>query len=302
VGETDAGEPADEDAGLPGGGSGSAPAEGPRDTDAVDGDEAAAPEPADDEDLEAGIADDVDLPSTRPAASGERIIRDGTVAVEIDAGDFDAAFADVVRAARRHGGHVTDSETHRSDSGAASGRVTVRVPVDDYDDLLTAVDDIGTTISRDIHAQDVTAEYTDLESRERNLEAQQRFYLELLDDAESVSDAIAVRQQLETIQGEIEQIRGRLRMLDDRTSFSTLTVELFEPGADRAPPPGVGADRPTLAGYWDTARDAFVNAVGALLVAAMFAVPLAVPVAGALLAWRIVRHPTRHATLEPKPE
>lgn len=224
--------------------------------------------------------------------TGERIIKEGTVALEVEQGMFDRAFIAVISAARRFGGDVVGSSTRTGDDGETFGSVTVRVPVGSFEDLLVGVGDIGVIRNRDVDATDVTAEYTDLESRLRHLRAQERFYLGLLERAESVRDAIEVQQQLDGIQQQIERIQGRLNLLEDRTSFSTLTVELFEPGAGGAlladTDPGA---RPTLARYWDTARDAFVNVVGAMLVAGLFAVPLLVAFAALLLLWRVLRKP-----------
>lgn len=227
------------------------------------------------------------LPEAPASAAGDRVIKEGTITIEVDAGEFDRAFAAVVAAARRQGGDVVASDTSTADDGTTSGTVTVRVPVRAYEDLLVGVGSIGTVRGRALDAEDVTTEFVDLESRLRHLQAQERFYLGLLDEAESVEDAIAVQQRLESLQGDIEQVRGRLRYLDDRTSFSTLTVELFETGAT----PLVADDpaaRPTLARYWETAQDAFINVLGITLVVLVFVAPLLALVAVGVVAWRLI--------------
>lgn len=208
----------------------------------------------------------------------ERIIKEGTISIEVADNKFDSAFQRVITTARTLGGDVIGSSTRTNDDGDTFGSVTVRVPVEDFEDLLVDMSGIGTIRNRDINSQDVSAEYTDLESRLRHLEALERFYLGLFDDAEDVSDAITVQEKLQSVQGQIEKAQGRLNLLDDRTSFSTLTVEIFEPGVgEKIVEEEEAGDRPTLARYWQTARDAFVNVVGALLVALFFVLPLLVP-------------------------
>ncbi|MEX0659986.1 MAG: DUF4349 domain-containing protein [Egibacteraceae bacterium] len=240
-------------------------------------------------DAESQPAGDLELPgATQPASVGERIIKEGTVTLELEEQRFDTAFGQVVDAATRLGGTVVSSDTTTTDSGATAGSVTVQVPVERYEDLLVGVGEIGTVVSRRITAQDVTDEFTDLESRLRHLQAQERFYLELLEEAEGVADAIAVQQQLEGLQGQIEQVQGRLQLLDARTTFSTLTVELFEPGAP-VELAGTGGERPDLGRYWDLARDAFVNVVGGMLVAGFFVAPLLVVLVAAYLVWQALR-------------
>ena len=258
------------------------------------GGDAAAP--AADEDGEADPAQEP-LPEAPPLQTGDRIIKEGTITIEVERDGFDQAYTAVVGAARRHGGDVVGSTTRTSDNGDTFGSVTVRVPVRSFEDLVVGVGEIGTIRNRDIDSQDVTAEFTDLESRLRHLRAQEVFYLGLLEEARGVRDAIAVQQQLDGIQSQLEQIQGRLNVLEDRTSFSTLTVELFEPGAGSAIATEDEPEaRPTIARYWDTARDAFVNVIGAMLVAALFALPLLI-VAGALwFGYRTLVRPTRRPT------
>lgn len=254
---------------------------------AASGGEAPADETAADDGDGAVDPPEVDaLPEPPAVRTGDRIIKEGTITIEVEKGQFDESFDAVIRAADQYGGDAVGSSTSTSDNGDIFGSVTVRVPVANFEDLLVGVDDIGTIRNRDVDSKDVSAEFTDLESRLRHLQAQERFYLGLFDKAESVEDAIRVQQQLDGIQNAIEQIQGRMNFLDDRTSFSTLTVELFEPGAGgpllQEDEPTT--DRPTFARYWDTARDTFVNVVGAMLVVFVFLAPLLVPtvIVGAL--------------------
>ena len=261
---------------------------------------------ADDDASGVGTGDDDGeaLPDPPPVRPGDRIIKEGTVSVEVAEGQFDRAFTAVIAAARRLGGDAVGSTTSTSDNGDTFGSVTVRVPVETFEDLLVGIGRVGTVVSRNVDSQDVSAEYTDLQARLRHLRAQERFYLGLFDDAEDVQDAIAVQQQLDGIQGQIERLQGRQRLLDDRTSFSTLTVELFEPGAGGGivPPEQERSERPSLAQYWDTARDAFINVVGAILVAVLFVLPLLIPVVAVWGAWLVLRRPRRVKVTPPPAE
>jgi hypothetical protein len=273
-----------------------APAPPPAATDRAEGEAGAGSDDADGEGLGGGVAI-ADLPDV---ATGDKVIKEGSVTVAVEEGAFDRAFARVVQVAANLGGNVISSTTDTTDTGDASGSVTVRVPVERYEQLLVGVAEIGEIRSRDIRAQDVTGEYTDLQSRLRHLEAQELFYLELLADAESIGDAISVRQQLDGLQANIEQVKGRLQLLDSRTTFSVLTVQLFEPDA---PPGEIGpapAGRPSLAEWWASAQDALVNVVGVMLVAAFFVGPLLVPVLLAWMAWRSLRR--RDVIAPPAPE
>jgi hypothetical protein len=206
------------------------------------------------------------------AGAGDRIVRDGTMRVRVDDDAFDSAYDQLVGLAGRFGGTVLASEATTGDDGATSGTVTMRVPTEDFDDLLVAVGRVGDVERRSITSEDVSDEFVDLEARLRHNRAQERFYLSLLDEAKDVEDAIAVQQLVEGIQQAIEQIEGRLRFLEERTSFSRLTVELFEVGGAFQ---AGGPAQPSLARYWATARAALINVVGGTLVVATVALPFA---------------------------
>lgn len=228
------------------------------------------------------------------AAQDSRIVREGTMRVEVDGGTFDRAFNQVVAAATRHGGTVAASDASSDDEGLTSGSVTVRVPAESYDALLTSVTEIGEVRDRSITSQDVSEEFVDLEARLRHNEAQERFYLSLLEDAEGVEDAIAVQQRVSEIQQTIEQIRGRLTFLEERTSFSRLTVELFETGSAFQQ----GGETPTFTQYWEASRNALVNVLGVTMVLVTILLPFAA--VGALIFFIVRRvRPRRRRTLPP---
>ena len=252
--------------------------------------EAEAPAPAEDAGDDGGDADAVgptgSVPTSVPdtATTGERIIKEGTVTLEVEPGAFDTAFGQVIARAQALGGHVSGSSSSTDTEGLVQGQVTVRVPVRSFEDLLTAVGEAGDIVDRNVTSQDVSEEFTDLDSRRRNLRAQEGFYLGLLADATNVSDAIAIQQQLEDIQRRIEEITGRLNLLADRSSFSTLTVRIHELGADAVEE--VVEDGPQLGTYVETARNTLIDVIGGLLVIATVLLPFLLLGLGV---WAIVR-------------
>lgn len=232
-----------------------------------------------------------------PIPDSERIIKDGRVEVEVPKGGFDRAFAAVLGLAEKVGGQIANSQSSR-DEDRASGEVTIRVPVQRFEQLLASADGIGTVEHRQITSQDVSGEYVDLQARVRHLQAQEQFYLGLLGKARVVGDAIAINQHLSTVQAEMEQIRGRLRLIEERTTYSRLTISLYEPGVvplltDRLPD-----QRGVLAQAWHEAVMALQETMGALLVGAFTMAPL---IALALIGWALWRRLRARPAASPDP-
>ncbi|MFO8076775.1 MAG: DUF4349 domain-containing protein [Egibacteraceae bacterium] len=228
------------------------------DAEAPDGE---APQEAD---PEGGTVDRGDLGD---AELSRRVVREGTLTVRYG-GDFDAAYDEVASIAEGLGGVIVDVES-RTQEELTRGTVTVEVPVDRFDELVDEAAAIGEVERRRITTQDVTTAYVDLESRLRHLNRQEEFYLDLFDEAETVEDALAVSRHLEDVQQRREQVQGRLDALERRTSSSTLRIELVDERADLDEPVPAG-----LRGYWDQAREAFVDVAGLLLVVTVGGAPL----------------------------
>ncbi len=177
------------------------------------------------ETVSAGAADYTDTPKL-----DRMIIKSSYLEIEIGAGEFEDKLFSVSSLAERNGGFVSHSESYADPEGKISrGRITIRVPAERFDFILNEIKGLGTVMNLTVSGYDVTEEYVDLEARLRNLQAQEKVLLGLMEEAETVADSIEVQRELSIVQGDIEVLRGRLNYLDDRVSFSTIDVYLMEP-------------------------------------------------------------------------
>ncbi len=110
------------------------------------------------------------------------------------------------------------------------GQVVMRIPADGLRNMMDELGKLGVVQSRTLQAQDVTAEYVDLESRIKVLLETQAQLLALLDKAKTVEEALHVRKALDDVTMELEVALGRMRQLSNLIAFSTLTLYLYELG------------------------------------------------------------------------
>jgi len=125
----------------------------------------------------------------------------------------------VVALAKRLGGFLSARDDRR---------VVIRIPAGRFEDALEGVSGLGDVLHEDVQALDVTEEFRDLTVRLRNAEVVRERLEELLEKADDVEDALAVQRELGKVTETIERIKGRLRFLEDRLAYSTITVR-FQP-------------------------------------------------------------------------
>lgn len=239
---------------------------------------AAAPEAAG-ESLDARGAPqilNVSLPTIAP-----RVIKTADLEIAVPDGDFRSAFTAAVEVSRRHGGFVLSTSVE--DGTSKSGWLVIRVPAESFERALTDIESLGDVNREVVSGEDVSQEFVDLQARLRNAEAQEKVLLKLMRRSRSVQDTIDVQRELQTVQLLAEQLNGRLRYLEDQTSFSTIKLELHEEGAPAVASKGV------LEQAWENARATFFTVVSAVILGAGFALPLIILLAIVLLIARLVR-------------
>jgi hypothetical protein len=190
-----------------------------------------------------------------PDVLGRKIIMVSTLSVDVK--DVAQAFEDVQNIATVDGGFLASSSFgHNGDDETAS--VTIRVPSDKYQDALGRVRKLGDVQNEKSDSNDVTQDYTDLQSRLRSLQAALQQYLSFLDRAGDIGQVLQVQDRINQTQEEIEQTQGRINLLDNQTDLATITVHL-SPVVPAKPEPKGGSDNPL-----DRAADAFWQSIDVL--------------------------------------
>lgn len=156
-----------------------------------------------------------------------KIIRNGQVEFEVDS--FDSSFMQIGKIVVEEGGYVSSTDSEKLSNGKVKGTVTVRVPPDRLDVLVLKLRGLGDLKSQKIAAQDITKQYTDLESGLRAARTMEERLLEIIKSGKGeVKDLVAAETQLGVYRERIEQIEGELRYYGNLVSLSTLNITLLE--------------------------------------------------------------------------
>ena len=223
-----------------------------------------------------------------------------TANLSMESTDFAASQQAILTAVEQAGAYLQSTDLWGSESERdRRAEYCIRVPVDNYRDLLTSLGQAGSLLSQSESTDDVTTQYIDVQARLTSLEAQRDRLNALADQAETTADLLEIESQLSEVQYQIESYTAQLRTLDSQVSYSTVRVSLSEV-TDLTPTGSSFGDRVSAAffGGWRT----FVDLLEWILLAILFLLPLLI--VGGLIAVLCVvlvrRHRRRHPAA-PKP-
>ncbi|MCH7616242.1 MAG: DUF4349 domain-containing protein [Chloroflexi bacterium] len=233
-----------------------------------------------------------------------KIIRTATIELTVD--DVPGAVQRIETATAAAGGFVASSsitieqqpppdDPEEEQEIRQRGTITIRVPAESYASVMSTlrgiVDDPRDITSLTEDTSEVTEEYSDLQARLRNLEATEVQYLELLARAESINDVLLVQDRLNSVRLEIEQVQGRIQLLDDLTSMATITTFLSLPPIvvlPVEPEPELSWAAEAWENAWNASEDALETLGVAAITGGVVLVWLLIPGALVLGGWWVV--------------
>ena len=229
----------------------------------------------------------------QPKVQDRKIVRNATLELQVE--NVVAGVQQIDDAATAAGGFVSSSNVFvdtQDDGGdkiqrTQTATVTIRVPADAYSTVMSKLRGIAKeTVSEMSDASEVTEEYTDLQARLRNVEATEQQYLELLNKAATIDEILTVQDRLNQVRLEIEQVTGRINVLNNLTDFATITVQLSLPPVIAQSDDQNWAEEAWDAS-WETSKDAMVALGTVAIVGGVFLAWLAVPMTALLVIWRL---------------
>ncbi len=134
--------------------------------------------------------------STPKLPEGRKLIRNITMQVETE--EFDRMISGINAKLSELGGYTEQSDisgtslSYRGQPIPRYANITARIPDDKLDRFVGAVSDSGNVTNKSESTQDVTLQYSDMESRKKSLEIEQERIWQFLEKAESIDTVITL--------------------------------------------------------------------------------------------------------------
>ena len=180
--------------------------------------------------------------------------------------DFDKA------SAADAGGYL-ESSSLSGDAGSRHASYVLRIPQEKFEAFYEQLGSSVHVVYSSRSSEDVTEQYTDIETRLATLTTKHERLLALLDQADKMEDIISLENALADCEYEIDSLTGSKRHYDDLVGFSTFYVDLEEVQTLTATPEGSGFGA-QLTQAAKTGTRGLVDAVRALIVGAVMFWPV----------------------------
>lgn len=148
-------------------------------------------------------------------------------------GDMGIAVANISEAKKQVDGLLKTNDAYIQNENFSNAEtsenleIVIRVPHQNFDRLINSFSNgIGAVEYKNISADDVTEEYTDVAIKLENKKIYLEKYRDLLKNAATTKDILEIQENIRKLEEEIDVAEGRLRFIDDRVNFSTLQLSL----------------------------------------------------------------------------
>lgn len=219
------------------------------------------------------------IDSAVPQADIERIvIKNANLSIVVN--DPSLTLDEITRMTEVMGGYVVAANLYQQELGdgttVTQGSMTIRVPAEKLNDALSQIKSHSDRdpLQESINSQDVTSEYTDLQSRLRNLQSAETQLQKIMEDANKTEDVLAVYNELVRVQEQIEVIKGQIKYYDQSAAMSAINVELL--ANEAVQPLTIGGWQP--GGVAKNALQALINTIKFLINSVIWIVILLFPV------------------------
>lgn len=154
-----------------------------------------------------------------------------TMSLSTETGDMDTALEAISARIQEMEGYVESQNISGGSAGSGRRRttsLTIRVPADQVDSFVEEVSGLTNLVSSSRNVRDITLTYSDTEGRVKALETEQDRLLELMEQAENMSDLLEIEARLTEVRYQLENYASTLRLYDNQVDYATVSLYITE--------------------------------------------------------------------------
>jgi hypothetical protein len=146
--------------------------------------------------------------------------------------DMDALLVSVTDQVQTLGGYIQEQRISNGSQYASyryrNAYLTVRIPAEQVDAFTQSVSGVSNVVRISKSLEDITLQYVDTESRLKALQTEESRLLELMAQAQNMSDLLQIEGRLTEVRYELESVASRLRTYDNLVNYATIYLSIEE--------------------------------------------------------------------------
>ena len=155
-----------------------------------------------------------------------------TVDMNAETDDLDTMLAALDERILSMNGYVENQNIYNGSSYAdrryRNANLTIRIPAQTVEQFAEEVSGISNVVRKSTNKEDITLRYVDTESRKIALETEEARLLELLAQAETMSDLLEIEGRLTEVRYQLESAASQLRTYDNQVDYATIYLYIEE--------------------------------------------------------------------------
>ena len=177
---------------------------------------------------------DVDLKRALPPAPeasaaqpiDRKLIKNGSISIVVD--DVAETRTQILQTVKNLHGYISN-ESQNNSASHLQYDYTIRVPAAKFDSLQLKLEGLAERVeSKNISTEDVTEQFMDLGARLKTKQELETRYREILKQARTVEEILAIETQIGNVRAEIESMEGRLNYLSSQVAYSTMNATTIQ--------------------------------------------------------------------------
>jgi len=142
--------------------------------------------------------------------------------------NYDQVVSELLNRVHGAGGYIESSEGYTVNGELRNISYVIRIPSEQLDSVISGIGENATITSSSESTEDVTLQYADTKAMIDSLRIEQETLNELLAQADSLDTLLVLQNELTNVRYQIESYESQLRVLENQSSLSTLTINISE--------------------------------------------------------------------------
>ncbi len=185
------------------------------------------------------ISDEVNESSSQtsePVNTDQKLVY--TCDLTIETLEYSKTLSSVKELIKKYGGILEEENESDSNSswyydrskksGTLHNYLTIRIPSEKYNSFLNDLDGQGKVTSKSMRTENITKQYSDVETTIKSLKTQEERLLDMMKQAKTVDDMITVETRLTEVQNTLEQYKNTLESYKTDIRYSTVHLSIDE--------------------------------------------------------------------------